>query len=456
MFHLNGSRFVLLLLLVVFGSLGIFLYLDSLHPRWTRDVYKFQDLVRERPADDEQTTYKPMVNKTKEFVPTHEWQTIEKDQAIPAGLHVKLNLETGEKQAKLIDDNKNDQSTSANNLAIVAQNETEKATTGVPKASSRFRSYDEIKKDLKDINLTVKTDMEIMNGLSMKFKEHMETFNTNENQLVNILTDLEYLVHQVDTAEVFIKENGLKTIILPCINSSANSLKAHGAQLLGSAASNNPKVQIAALEAQAIPILLKHIEDDNEFLVRANCLYALSNIIRRFPLAQEEFIKSKGLPMLMSLFQRTNTQNNMKLRLKVVRLLEDLVIEREDAELTLQEETNEKLSSLAKERVRQYKHLDLKAKLVSNKWCQTLGNVFIQTSDDPDTEESHEFVEAAGKSLLAMEKSCKLELQGNKEFSASLNKLYIFYKKLYSKDTFFKPLYTIINQLTNIYDPVTE
>jgi nucleotide exchange factor SIL1 len=38
-----------------------------------------------------------------EFVATNEWQTLKKDQAIPAGLHVRLNLQTGEREAKLME-----------------------------------------------------------------------------------------------------------------------------------------------------------------------------------------------------------------------------------------------------------------------------------------------------------------------------------------------------------------
>lgn len=44
-------------------------------------------------------------------------------------------------------------------------------------------------------------------------------------------------------------------------------MKAQGALLLGSAASNNQKVQIASLESHAIPLLLKYIDDEYTFFV---------------------------------------------------------------------------------------------------------------------------------------------------------------------------------------------
>lgn len=38
------------------------------------------------------------------FEPTHEWKVIEDGQAIPAGLHVRMNLQTGLKEAKLMEE----------------------------------------------------------------------------------------------------------------------------------------------------------------------------------------------------------------------------------------------------------------------------------------------------------------------------------------------------------------
>ena len=36
-------------------------------------------------------------------MPTHEWQVIKQGQSIPAGLHVRMNFQTGIKEAKLMD-----------------------------------------------------------------------------------------------------------------------------------------------------------------------------------------------------------------------------------------------------------------------------------------------------------------------------------------------------------------
>ena len=39
------------------------------------------------------------------FEPTSEWKTVEEGQVIPPGLHVRMNLQTGLKEAKILDEN---------------------------------------------------------------------------------------------------------------------------------------------------------------------------------------------------------------------------------------------------------------------------------------------------------------------------------------------------------------
>ena len=43
------------------------------------------------------------VENNEPFIPTHDWQVIKKGQSIPAGLHVRVDMQTGVKEAKLMD-----------------------------------------------------------------------------------------------------------------------------------------------------------------------------------------------------------------------------------------------------------------------------------------------------------------------------------------------------------------
>lgn len=56
--------------------------------------------------------------------------------------------------------------------------------------------------------MAVKSDMDIVDELSIKFLEKLKVHDDSESDLKNILTDLENLLHQVDTAEVFAKNKG--------------------------------------------------------------------------------------------------------------------------------------------------------------------------------------------------------------------------------------------------------
>lgn len=55
------------------------------------------------------------------FEPTHEWKTVKEGQAIPAGLHVRMNMETGSKEAKLMSED-----ITAENSEEISQKEREK------------------------------------------------------------------------------------------------------------------------------------------------------------------------------------------------------------------------------------------------------------------------------------------------------------------------------------------
>ena len=45
-----------------------------------------------------------------DFVATNEWQEILEGQKVPAGLHYRMNLATGKKEAKILEDDKNSES----------------------------------------------------------------------------------------------------------------------------------------------------------------------------------------------------------------------------------------------------------------------------------------------------------------------------------------------------------
>ena len=50
----------------------------------------------------------------KEIVPTKKWQRVMENDTLPAGMHIKVDLQTGEKWAKIADDSMEDYSVEVN------------------------------------------------------------------------------------------------------------------------------------------------------------------------------------------------------------------------------------------------------------------------------------------------------------------------------------------------------
>ncbi|NXL12705.1 SIL1 factor, partial [Mesembrinibis cayennensis] len=140
-------------------------------------------------------------------------------QAVPAGSHVRLNLQTGEREAKL-PDSKNGKSDTGEERrrkrlgkvdvdsnsftsqelkkALAKMKESEKAERKVRRAHEeevrkKFRPIEQLKEEFEKLNVKMETDYEIMVKLIGKFNSSASTLD----EKVAALYDLEYYVHQV-------------------------------------------------------------------------------------------------------------------------------------------------------------------------------------------------------------------------------------------------------------------
>ncbi|KAG8231668.1 hypothetical protein J437_LFUL007442 [Ladona fulva] len=349
------------------------------------------------------------------FIPTKEWQKVKRGQAIPAGIHSRLNLKTGEVEAKLLDEDdgkrtavtkisEKDSSTFKENpgekdLNVLTKEhlknvlskfsdeiEIEDEDTEVVK--QKFRSYEELKKEFDELKMSIKTDSEFTEELLARLKGA-----SDPEEIVAILTDLEYLLHQTDNAVNFAKDGGLSSVVLPAINSSNMQVAIAALRLLGSASQSNPKVQIAALEAGAVEKVL-HLLKNPE--LSSTALFALSCIIRRFPLAQKTFVQHGGLSVLASLFDESYRKGvivaedlsvKMRAKVKAVSLLYDLMLEQEQAD---------------EEALKQYKLIGLKEQIYSNEWCDLFPSLLTALDD-------HDAAEKGAEAMLAVWDTCQTQ-----------------------------------------------
>ncbi|XP_074865764.1 nucleotide exchange factor SIL1 [Carettochelys insculpta] len=393
------------------------------------------------------------------FYPTHQWQTVRPGQAVPAGLHVRLNLQTGEREAKL-PDNKNEKSDikdqkkrkrldemhiHSNSFtsqelkeALAKMKEKEKTDSTVEEKANlgdvrkRFRPIEELKREFEELSMKIETDFEVMVKLIHQFNSSASTLD----EKVAALYDLEYYVHQVDNAKDFLSLGGLQLVINE-LNSTEPVLKEHAAFVLGAALSSNPKVQVEAIEGGALQKLLVILATEQPLAVKKKALFALSSMLRHFPYAQLQFLKLGGLQALRSLFKEKGMET---LYVRVVTLLYDLIVEK-----MLLEEFQNKEDQM-EERIQQYRQVNLVPAVVEQGWCVIIANLLALPEHD-----TREKVLKTVRVLLA---ACRDGFQVDHALSTTLSTLRSEYEELAAeeqkegdKDGYFKELLSSVNTI---------
>ncbi|XP_071169000.1 nucleotide exchange factor SIL1-like [Mytilus edulis] len=310
------------------------------------------------------------------FYPEKEWKKIQPGQAIPAGLHVRMNMETGVNEAKLMDGDdghkywkKGEKEGMVNTDSKEFTHEELKRALKDFKATKhdvpnekkaeeikqKYRSYDELKEDFKKINMAIKTGQEIVTELFDK----LNSTNISTEARETLLEDLEYHLHQYDNAVLFGDLGGI-SLLVKGLNHTDPTLRSLSAFVLGSAIQNNPKTQINAIESGALHQLIRSLATDPEIAVKKKVLYAISSIVRHFPFAQKKFFELGGLRSLMYLFEDKKLHS---LQVKVITLMSDLYEERVHW-LGHLEPTEEKY--------KQYEQIPLKDSLLDHGFCDTM------------------------------------------------------------------------------------
>ncbi|XP_058135431.1 nucleotide exchange factor SIL1 isoform X1 [Dasypus novemcinctus] len=327
------------------------------------------------------------------FHPTHEWQALRPGQAVPAGSHVRLNLQTGArevkreyedkfrknlkelKKGKRLDINSNTYTSQDLKSALakfkegaeIESSEEDKARQAEVKRL--FRPIEELRKDFDELNVVIETDMQIMVRLINKFNSSSSSLE----EKIAALFDLEYYVHQMDNAQDLLSFGGLQ-VVINGLNNTEPLVKEYAAFVLGAAFSSNPKVQVEAVEGGALQKLLVILATEQPLAAKKKVLFALCSLLRHFPYAQQQFLKLGGLQVLKSLVLEKGTE---VLAVRVVTLLYDLVTEKmfaeEEAELT---------RDTSPEKLQQYRQVHLLPGLREQGWCEITTNLLALPEHD--------------------------------------------------------------------------
>lgn len=336
---------------------------------------------------------------------------------MPSGLHYRINLETGVKEAKLLDDDSTDylqekgstgKGKASSSLSISNKSTDRSGNQSAPNASlnktapaaaaaaksavnieealknipaeiyeyskeemdeikSKFRTYDEIKDQLKDVNMNVRTDAEIMKKLIGKYEDMAGDDVANKQaELERILDDLEYLVHQVDNALEFLGQQGLEKIVLPNLNHTDNAvLKVKSLTVLGSALQNNPRAKVLAYEKGIAEHLIRFLSTTRVETEINSALFAFGSLLRHFPVAQRNVLSKSVMNVLFGIWTR---EVHLKIKVKVLTFLTDMLLEAEEARK--EAELAGDLATRVAEKSKQYEAVDLQQLLKEFEYCK--------------------------------------------------------------------------------------
>uniref|UniRef100_A0A1A9WGZ7 Nucleotide exchange factor SIL1 n=1 Tax=Glossina brevipalpis TaxID=37001 RepID=A0A1A9WGZ7_9MUSC len=338
---------------------------------------------------------------------TKEWKEIKDGQSIPAGLHVRINLQTGKKEAKLItsDDDEqlnteqtNHESKNTNSLITIYESVNEEelknsslsrnnskqlaieySSSEIEKIKNDYKSYKELRKNFEGMRKHFKTDAEIIIRLMEDFgnvitynKQNDDRESRLKSQL-KILNNFNYLMSQYDNALMFVDQGGLERILLPLIvNQTHLSLRVEAMRVLGAMAQNNPKVQVKVYEKNFGPYLTQILLSSSNTEELSSALYALGSLLRKFPHAQQNILSTSGTQALVSLLDK---DCELKIKAKAITLISDVIVEKQ---LVL---INDDPIAAA-----QYTELNFPERLKDHWYCQT--------TDKLMTSYYHEFLKA--------------------------------------------------------------
>ncbi|XP_054879319.1 nucleotide exchange factor SIL1 isoform X1 [Poeciliopsis prolifica] len=354
--------------------------------------------------------------------PNEQWQTLKPGQAVPAGSHVRLNLQTGEREVRLGEEQlkywtqqHREEEKSRSSIDPVelkrAMKKIKEDQSSQDSAPSGFRPLDELKKDMADLDLLVETDVQIMRRLLDQFNSS----NSTVEQRLSILQELEYLVHQVDNAQTLCAMGGL-SFILHGLNSSDVRIQENSALVLGSAVASNPVVQVQAVEGGALQTLLTTLVTTQPLNVKKKVLFALACLLRHFPYAQHHFLSHGGLQILSEFFR---ADAGGILRTRIVTMLYDMISEKELISQTGLDPVQDPAHA---ERLRQYSQVSLQEKLMEEGWCSLVPQLLQSTE--------HDYREKALRALLAMTPVCLDQYRSDGALLGSLLDLKLQYSEL--------------------------
>lgn len=300
---------------------------------------------------------------------------------------MRINLQTGVKEAKLLDESergtalqgKPDGQEQSEQLSL--EHKANIVEESVRKVKQN-RDYAELHKAYKDFQNNFRTDGEMIHQILEKYRNFSKSPLESElKPKLHSLENLEYMLHQIDNTMAFINGGGLDNILLPIVVNETNTdLRVSAMRVLSALTSNNPKAQIKVFERNFGSFLAQILMTSTNRAEISSALHAFGALLREFPLAQQRVLSTLGIQALVGVLRSPDVDLSSKA--KVVTLISDLVLEKKSVI-----ESNKESQNIASS-MSQYMLLDFESWLQTNEYCATLETVlskaYVHLLDQPE------------------------------------------------------------------------
>lgn len=257
------------------------------------------------------------------FQATNDWKEIN-DEILPKGLHVRINLETGRKEAKILNDH--------NDVDVNSQITTNYQIASKKSAKHLSDDEDRFYKDI--INLKSKDDVlkkiKLANNIEEidRLRLLLESYNktVDHSMKLAILNDLEYLVHKTELGSEFLDRKGFEILSRDLDRSGVSQgVRMEILNVFGSAIQSNQYVKTALSKTKFLSRIIDLVGSNLESpLVLRKALFVLSTLLRNSLEDQTKFfIEFEGKKLLKQLFQN----NDIKTAIKIFSIFSDITNE---------------------------------------------------------------------------------------------------------------------------------
>lgn len=189
----------------------------------------------------------------------------------------------------------------------------------------------------------------------------------------------------------------------------------------------------------SIPILIRLVSFDPSPEVRARALYAISGLVRNFPLAQKSLVDNGGLTAFHTVFE-TDSADLTKLQLKIITLVSDLMNERLAVVAQIQIDGSNNITA---EKKKQYDAAGVEKVLVEQGFCLLIPRLLTYNESG-----EHDVVEKVLQAMISLSTHCQNQFNPVHNIIQNLEDRY--HKLSISQETgedYFTKLHTMCRQL---------